>query len=260
LQRIAPVAKMAAVERDETRLLQELRDPQLPRAVQGYEEDATRNLLDLVAAAYGRVAQERDRLLQSAGEESTGGDNEEPGAAAIGQALATAAALGDRMVSEAKEQAKALRTEAEAEAARVLAAVREEAAALERELRAERAGLEGELDELRRGLERERQALASERNEILSAAHREADEQLAQARAEIVRVNDETGELKSFLETATNDFVSIARQALERLDDLEAADGTPTEAGHGLVPDQPPSAPPPQPAPSATADATPAER
>ncbi len=57
----------------------------------------------------------------------------EPTAEAIGQALAAAAALGERMVAEAGERAEALRTEAEAEAARVLAEARAEVARLERD-------------------------------------------------------------------------------------------------------------------------------
>jgi regulator of protease activity HflC (stomatin/prohibitin superfamily) len=58
---------------------------------------------------------------------------EEPSAEAIGQALAAAAALGERMVADAHERADALRSEAEAEAAGVLAAARAEVARLERE-------------------------------------------------------------------------------------------------------------------------------
>ena len=64
--------------------------------------------------------------------------SEEPTTEAIGQALAAAAALGERMVAEAGERAEALRTEAEAEAARILA-----------EARAEVARLESNADELR---------------------------------------------------------------------------------------------------------------
>jgi cell division septum initiation protein DivIVA len=90
---------------------------------------------------------------------------EEPSAEAIGQALAAAAALGERMVADAHERAEAVRSEAEAEATRVLAA----------------------------------------------------------ARAEVARLEREADELRSFLESATNEFVATARSALGHLDELDGS-------------------------------------
>lgn len=92
---------------------------------------------------------------------------EEPSAEAIGQALAAAAALGERMVTEAGERAEALRTEAEVEAATLLAS----------------------------------------------------------ARAEVARLERDAGELRSFLESATTEFVAIARAALAHLNELDRRDG-----------------------------------
>jgi regulator of protease activity HflC (stomatin/prohibitin superfamily) len=98
---------------------------------------------------------------------------EEPTTEAIGQALAAAAALGERMVAEAGERAEALRTDAEAEAARLL----------------------------------------------------------ADARAEVARLEREADELRSFLASATNEFVATAREALAHLDELErpGGSGTPSD-------------------------------
>lgn len=93
---------------------------------------------------------------------------EEPTTEAIGQALAAAAALGERMVAEAGERAEALRTEAQTEAARLL----------------------------------------------------------AEARAEVARLEREADELRTFLASATNEFVATARAALAHLDELERPNGS----------------------------------
>jgi cell division septum initiation protein DivIVA len=244
------------MERDETKLLQELRDPQLPRGVRGYQEDATRNLLDLVAVAFDRVAKERDRLRESAADPPPVGRAEEPSAETIGQTVATAAALGERLVAQAKQQAAVLRAEAEAEAAGLLATAREEAAQLRRELTAARTKLESERDEQRRELELRREAVESERNETIAAAHREAAERLAGRRAEIARLEAEASELRSFIETATTEFVSIARAALGRLGDIEAPRETQAEAAAGLLADTPPSTAGPAPTPPPGTDVT----
>jgi vacuolar-type H+-ATPase subunit E/Vma4 len=98
--------------------------------------------------------------------------SEEPTTEAIGQALAAAAALGERIVAEAGERAEKLRTEAEAEAARLL----------------------------------------------------------ADARAELARLERDADELRSFLESATNEFVATAQAALAHLDELDRGNGAISEA------------------------------
>jgi regulator of protease activity HflC (stomatin/prohibitin superfamily) len=111
------------------------------------------------------MAREETYSLHLPAEES------EPTTEAIGQALAAAAALGERMVAEAGERAEALRTEAEAEAARLL----------------------------------------------------------GEARAEVARLQRDADELRSFLGSATKEFVATARAALAHLDELESRDGSPPE-------------------------------
>jgi cell division septum initiation protein DivIVA len=246
------------MEREESKLLQELRDPQLPRGMRGYQEDATRDLLQLVAIAFDRVAKERDRLRQTATDRPEGEPAEEPSAETIGQTLATAAALGDQIVGEAKQQAEAVQAEAEARAAELLAVAREEAATLKRQLTTERTKLEGELDELRREIERRREAFEGERSEILAAAQREGDEQLARARAEIVRLDTEAGELRSLIEAATSDFVAIAQAALERLDGLETAGAARPDEGGGEIAGPEPSVGGPEPRSTLETEAAPA--
>jgi regulator of protease activity HflC (stomatin/prohibitin superfamily) len=72
---------------------------------------------------------------------------EEPSAEAIGQALTAAAALGERMVAEAREEAERVQAEAEAEAARILAVARSEVARLERDAEELRSFLVDATDE-----------------------------------------------------------------------------------------------------------------
>jgi cell division septum initiation protein DivIVA len=141
-------------------MLEELRDPQLPRSVRGYEEEATRRLLELAAGVLDRLVRERDRLLAGAAE-APQDDPDQPNAETIGQALATATALGERIVAEAKERADVLRAEAEAEAAGWLETARRDADAQLVQKRAEIARLEREAEVLSASLEAEKDAFVA---------------------------------------------------------------------------------------------------
>jgi hypothetical protein len=53
---------------------------------------------------------------------------------------------------------------------------------------------------------------------------------LAEARAEVARLEPDADELRSFLASATSEFVATARAALAHLDELESPSGSSSEA------------------------------
>ena len=73
-------------------------------------------------------------------------------------------------------------------------------------------------------------AEAGERAEALrTAAEAEAARLLAEARAEVARLERDADELRSFLASATTEFVATARAALAHLDELESRNGSSPE-------------------------------
>ena len=72
---------------------------------------------------------------------------------------------------------------------------------------------------------------AGERAEALrTEAEAEAARLLAEARAEVARLEREADELRTFLASATNEFVATARAALAHLDELESPSCSSSEA------------------------------
>ena len=61
-------------------------------------------------------------------------------------------------------------------------------------------------------------------------AEAEAARILAEARAEVARLERDADELRSFLASATSEFVATARAALAHLDELESPSGSSSEA------------------------------
>jgi len=227
-------------------LLKRLREPDLPRAVRGLQEEATRSLLAEAASALEETAAERDTLRRET--EATGAAGGEHGGAtdveAVGRALVTATSLGEELVASAKEQAEQIVAEARAEAERVVGAAHEAAGAAERDLAVERDRLEGELAGLRAEIGTRHEQLEAERNETLAHARGEVEQILAVAQAEAQRIREEAEGLRATLAARTNAFVGAARAALEQLDELEARRGESKPAGAELLADLRPAEPP----------------
>ncbi len=225
----------------ETRILNELHDAELPRAMRGFQEDATRRLLTEAAGALQRAAERRDRLqhelrtLKSAAE-----DDDAPDAEAIGRALVVATSMSDQLVASAQEKAELMEAEAEAEAERLLAKAREEAEAAEREVAGQRDRLERDFAALKRDSADQREQLAAERKEALELARAETERMVREAGAEVDRLREEADALKAFVEAKTNAFVGIAQAALEQLEGLDQMSHPPAAtAGAGGAPLRP---------------------
>jgi cell division septum initiation protein DivIVA len=253
---------MLVMEANEAAIIRQLREPDLPRGMRGFQEEATQELLRKAGAALERVTSERDRLrsdleaARTSTEETPAGRGAD--AEAIGRALLTATSMSDQIVADAKEQAERKVAEADAEAQRVLAAARAEADEIERglegarerlelevkgererleaQLTNERSRLERELEELRQETQTRRAGLEAERDELLAGAKDAAEKLLADARAEVARLRAEADGLDAFLDEKKRAFVDIARAALEQLDSLEAGNGA-SEHKDGLLGD-----------------------
>jgi cell division septum initiation protein DivIVA len=115
---------------------QQIRSAELPRALRGFDEEATRNLLDDAAGALATAIRERDDLqrrvepLQRRVEELSAGAEapETPTQAeAIGKVLLTANQLAEELVAKATDEAAAIRRDAETARDDLLARARSEA-------------------------------------------------------------------------------------------------------------------------------------
>jgi hypothetical protein len=72
--------------------------------------------------------------------------------------------------------------------------------------------------------------------EVRAKADAEAAQLLSTARAEVSRLEREAHELRTFLESATNEFVATARVALEHLDELDGTGRAPASPLSGSRP------------------------
>jgi cell division septum initiation protein DivIVA len=206
---------------NETRLVQRLRNPELPHSLRGFEETATRKLLEEAATAFATACEQRDEArgeLHVAKDQTLGGAAD---AEAVGRALLAATATGEQIVASAQEQAAQLIDEVKAEADRVLA----EARATGEQMDAARA-------ELQREREAEHRRLKADRQEVIASARVEGERQVAERRAEADRLVEETrGEVArlrreaedvgAFLESKRAAFAEAASAALERLERIE---------------------------------------
>jgi cell division septum initiation protein DivIVA len=224
------------VDISDTRLVQRLHSAELPRGLRGFDETATRQLLNEAASAYAKACEQRDTArgeLHIAKQRLSG---QMADAEAVGRAILTATATGEQIVAAANDHAARLIDQVKAEADRLLS-----------EARAAGEQVEATREQLEREREAERQRLAAAREDLLASARAEsdrqladaraeADKQLAQAHSEVARLRRETKELAAYLESKRADFAEGVSTALERLkrigrpsDDALLADLNPAE-------------------------------
>lgn len=208
----------------EVRILKELGADNLPRAMRGFQEDATRRLLREAAKALHAAAEARDRLQHATEEARRAAEEDDaPDAEAIGRALVVATSMSDQLVASAKEKAELLVAEAEAEVERLLGEARASAAEAEREVAGQRDRLERDFAALKQDAEKQREQLATERRNALAHVRDEAERMVDEATAEVDRLRAEADELRTLIESKTSAFVEIAQAALLQLEQLEAA-------------------------------------
>jgi cell division septum initiation protein DivIVA len=146
----------------------QIRDADLPRALRGFDVDATRSLLADAAAALTKLTRERDDLRAQVQELSAVAFRTPTDAEQIGAVLLTAKRAGDDLIAKATEEAAAvrevaekLRGDAQHEREQILSQARAEAAAMVRDAGAEAVALRQEAEELRRSTSAHREQFAS---------------------------------------------------------------------------------------------------
>ena len=230
---------MAGVDATETALIRRLREADVARAIRGFQEEATRKLLDEAATALHRVAVERDTLRREAEEaDAAASDDDCRDAETIGRALVTATSISDQLVVSATEKAELLVSQAETEADALLTEARLVVAELERETAARRAAAEDVLAQAHEESQRIRERAEADRDALLTKALDDAERTVADAALRIEHLRAEGDGLATFLEAQKRTFVELAEAALERLGALAAthAQGGPS-AGDELLDD-----------------------
>jgi cell division septum initiation protein DivIVA len=217
-----------------------LRSAEPSRAIRGFDEGQTRELLEATAKLLDAAASERDamrrelnQLLSETGEELAGKE-------AIGKALLAATRAGEEMAAEARVSAERITADAETRAAAILEQAEAAAGEREKESIATREELEREKAAARLELDRER-------TRVLEEAREKAEAILADARREVEQLEGYGEQLRSLVLDSQRRFVELAQSALRQLEgvdgvadpskpgdllaDLRAADGEPSASG-----------------------------
>jgi cell division septum initiation protein DivIVA len=160
----------------------QIRDAELPRALRGFEVEATRALLADAASALSAVTRERDELRKQVGELGEQAARNPTDAERLGAVLLTAKHAGDELIAKAAQDAEEIR--AEAEQAR---------------------------------LDAERQ-----RTNLLVQAQAQADDLVREGAATAQSLGREAEELRRSITDRRQEFVTFLRTALDQLEGVES--------------------------------------
>lgn len=160
----------------------QIRDAELPRALRGFDVEATRALLADAASALSAATRERDDLRKQVEELSEQASQNPTDAEQLGAVLLTAKRAGDELIAKAAADATEVR--AEAEQARVAA---------------------------------ERQRI-----DLLVQAQAQAEELVREGAARAESLAHEAQELQRSITQHRAEFVAFLRSALDQLDGVEA--------------------------------------
>jgi len=160
----------------------QIRDAELPRALRGFEVEATRALLADAASALSAVTRERDELRKQVGELGEQAARNPTDAEQLGAVLLTAKRAGDELIAKAAQEAEEIRAEAE------------------------RARLEAE----------------KQRTHLLVQAQAEADDLVREGAATAQSLGREAEELRHSITERRQEFISFLRTALDQLEGVES--------------------------------------
>jgi cell division septum initiation protein DivIVA len=168
---------------------EQLRNPNLPMARRGFEEESTRRFLSDAADALNAVTRERDDLQKRVAELSEHAAHNPTDAETIGAVLMTAQRVADDLVAKATEEVAALYADAQRERDVLLVQAQDDADALATDAAAS-------VESLKHEEERLRHSLATYRQEVvlfLRAALEQLDgiEALDRSRAEAPKLDGE---------------------------------------------------------------------
>jgi cell division septum initiation protein DivIVA len=203
-----------------------IREAELPKSFRGFDETATRKLLNEVADVVRSLTTERDQLrrqvesLQAAG----GTDSQSP--EAIGNAILAAERAGEELIAEAKEEAALLLSKSMAEAKRLTDQALTAAAEATRELDEQRAQIAQDREQLDRQVVGWEEQVAVERDRLMAEAGAEAQAILAGSEQRLVDLRDEETQLRRRMLEQHNQAVELLRSALRELEPLGATSDT----------------------------------
>ena len=160
----------------------QIRDAELPRALRGFEVEATRALLADAASALSAVTRERDELRKQVGELGEQAARNPTDAEQLGAVLLTAKRAGDELIAKAAQEAEEIRAEAE------------------------RARVEAE----------------KQRTHLLVQAQAEADDLVREGAATAQSLGREAEELRHSITERRQEFVGFLRTALDQLEGVES--------------------------------------
>ena len=160
----------------------QIRDAELPRALRGFEVEATRALLADAASALSAVTRERDELRKQVGELGEQAARNPTDAEQLGAVLLTAKRAGDELIAKAAQDAEEIRAEAE------------------------QARLEAE----------------KQRTHLLVQAQAEADDLVREGAATAQSLGREAEELRHSITERRQEFISFLRTALDQLEGVES--------------------------------------
>ena len=160
----------------------QVRDAELPRALRGYDVDATRGLLANAAGALAAVSRERDDLRKQVEELTVHAAENPTDAERLGAVLITAKRAGDELVAKAADEAA----------------------------------------EIRAGAEQMRADVESQRAELAARARAEADAMVSDAGAKVELLRQEADELNRSIVARRQELVVFLRSALQQLEGVES--------------------------------------
>jgi cell division septum initiation protein DivIVA len=211
---------------------EKIRDAELPKSFRGFDETATRKLLNEVADVVRSLTTEREQLrrqvesLQAAG----GTDVQSPEAIespeAIGNAILAAKRAGEELIAAAKEEAALLLSKSMEEAERLTDQARTTAAEVTRELDDERAQIAQAREQLDRQVVDWEEQVAGERERLMAEARTEAQAILSASEQRLVDLRDEEEKLRRLMREQHSQVVELLRSALRKLEPPAAASGT----------------------------------
>jgi cell division septum initiation protein DivIVA len=169
----------------------QIRDAELPRALRGFDVEATRAVLADAASALSAVTRERDDLRKQVDELGAQASRNPTDAEQLGAVLLTAKRAGDELIAKASEDAAAIRAEAEQTL-----------------------------------VDAEKQ-----RTSILVQAQARADDLVREGAATAQTLGQEAEELRHSITVHRQEFVTFLRSALNQLEHVESARPAVAETG-----------------------------
>lgn len=140
---------------------QQLQDPKLPRALRGFDQEATQELLGEAARTLTALISQRDELQKQVEELTKRVAQTPTDAETLGAVLLRAKGVGDDLVAKATAEAASIRAQAEVEGAELFLRAQAQAGAIATKAAAALELLRQEDAELRRSISKHREELAA---------------------------------------------------------------------------------------------------